>query len=83
MAGGGFLPIRSSAPITSPSKALRPLSEAPDPEIRAASARSFGEMGGDDVKPDVLRLAPVPLYNTFEEIAFFAERLEHHLGAAL
>ncbi len=33
--------------------------------------------------PDVLRLATVPLYNTFEEIAFFAERLEHHLGATL
>lgn len=36
---------------------LRPLSEVDDPEIRAASARSFGEMGGDDVRPDVLRLA--------------------------
>ncbi len=36
---------------------LRPLSEAQEPEIRAASARSFGEMGGDDVKGDVLRLA--------------------------
>lgn len=36
---------------------LRPLSEADDPLIRAASARSFGEMPGDDVRPEVMRLA--------------------------
>lgn len=36
---------------------LRPLSEAKDPLIRAASARSFEDMAGDDVRPDVMRLA--------------------------
>lgn len=36
---------------------LRPLSETEDPQIRAAAARSFGEMGGEDVRPDVMRLA--------------------------
>ncbi|MCA9537409.1 MAG: HEAT repeat domain-containing protein [Myxococcales bacterium] len=35
---------------------LRPLSEMSDPLIRAASARSFGSMPGDDVRPDIMRL---------------------------
>jgi kynureninase len=30
--------------------------------------------------PDIIRVAPVPLYNTFEEVARFAERLRQVLG---
>ncbi|MEP7326047.1 MAG: kynureninase, partial [Gemmatimonadota bacterium] len=32
--------------------------------------------------PDVIRVAPVPLYNTFHEVWQFAEILKHQLGAA-
>lgn len=38
-------------------KALEPLSKASDPLIRAAAARSYGSMGGDEVKPQILKLA--------------------------
>lgn len=38
-------------------KALEPLAGASDPLIRAAAARSYGSMGGDEVKPQVLKLA--------------------------
>ena len=38
-------------------KTLEPLSEAKDASIRAAAARSYGAMGGDDVKPRILKLA--------------------------
>ena len=36
---------------------LRPLSKASDATIRAAAIRSFEIMAGDDVRPDVMRLA--------------------------
>lgn len=32
-------------------------------------------------EPDVIRVAPVPLYNTFEDVARFVVRLEEALGA--
>jgi HEAT repeat protein len=38
-------------------KTLEPLSEAKDPLIRAAAARSYGSMAGDDVRPRILKLA--------------------------
>jgi kynureninase len=31
-------------------------------------------------EPDVIRVAPVPLYNTFEEVWEFVEALRHALG---
>lgn len=41
-------------------RALEPLSEAKDAKIRAAAARSYGSMAGDDVKPRILKLAADP-----------------------
>jgi len=38
-------------------EALRPLSKTKDPLIRAATARSFEVMSGDDVRSDVIKLA--------------------------
>jgi HEAT repeat protein len=38
-------------------EALRPLSKTKDPLIRAATARSFEVMAGDDVRADVIKLA--------------------------
>ena len=49
--GGGK---RNRKPIID---ALRPLSKAKDPLIRAAAARSFEVMSGDDIRGDVLKLA--------------------------
>jgi kynureninase len=31
-------------------------------------------------EPNVIRLAPVPLYNSFEEVWMFAERLKKLIG---
>jgi kynureninase len=31
--------------------------------------------------PDILRVAPVPLYNTFQDVFRFAERLDQALRA--
>ena len=31
-------------------------------------------------EPDIIRLAPVPLYNTFEEVWEFVQALEHALS---
>jgi kynureninase len=32
-------------------------------------------------EPNVIRLAPVPLYNSFEDVWVFADVLKRHLGA--
>ncbi len=37
-------------------------------------------MIGDWREPDVIRIAPVPLYNSFEDVFEFAERLTLALG---
>lgn len=51
-------------------KTLEPLSEAKDPSIRAAAARSYGSMGGDDVKPRILKLATDQAVEVQRAVAF-------------
>ena len=51
-------------------KTLEPLSEAKDPSIRAAAARSYGTMGGDDVRPRILKLATDQAVEVQRAVAF-------------
>lgn len=37
----------------------------------------------DERKPDVLRVSPTPLYNTFEEIWMFVNELQIQIGKCL
>jgi kynureninase len=48
---------------------------------REAGRRLFEDLGASGVvadwrEPDILRIAPVPLYNRFEELAIFCDILE-------
>jgi kynureninase len=48
---------------------------------REASRRLFEDLGASGVvadwrEPDILRIAPVPFYNRFEELAVFCDILE-------
>jgi kynureninase len=42
-----------------------------------------GGVVGDWRSPDIIRVAPVPLYNSFEDVARFAERLGQVVGAGV
>jgi kynureninase len=42
-----------------------------------------GAVVGDWRSPDIIRVAPVPLYNSFEDVARFAARLGQVLGGGV